>query len=247
MPLSKAINPEMMDLPKTGKLASYPKSGPKSACVDRFKLHSLPKDAQAKREGQFTAKVDFMDNKSSFGQKQESSRIKSAPSFSVGGPEGPGPDRNRFQVHSMPKETVKKLHGLETLKVGFMDAKSTVGSKTPVSNIKNKPAYTFGGGNPMGPRERFKCVLRSDCGLTRSLLFRCMMYIGMILLTRKSWRGCMATAPLRPSITLHNNLVSERIGFCRLITRCLLTQSASQVDWTRGAIVLHTIHYQRRR
>jgi hypothetical protein len=159
MPLSKAINAEMMDLPHTGKLASYPLKGPTAPCVDRFKLHSLPKDAQAKREGQFTSTVDFMPTKPSFGGTKsagESSKMASAPAFSVGDPAGPGPDRDRFKVDSLPKETVKKLHGLFSQKVDFIDHKSNFGPDNPYSQNKNLPAYSFGGGSPAKPRDRYK-------------------------------------------------------------------------------------------
>ena len=47
----------------------------------------------------------------------------------LGDPTGPNPNINRFKVHSLPKETVKKLHGLETLTVDFMNAPSYLKDK----------------------------------------------------------------------------------------------------------------------
>jgi hypothetical protein len=70
------------------------------------------------------------------------------------GPGGPREDLDRFQVNSIPKETMKKVFGIETSHIGFIKPESSFRYHKVFSDEPRQPCSTFG--DPQGPHPSYE-------------------------------------------------------------------------------------------
>ena len=118
---------------------------------DRFKVHSLPKETVKKVFGIETSHIGYMQPPSSFRPNKLVSSERNQPTGVFSGPGGPRDDLDRFKLNSIPKETMKKVFGIETSHIGYIKPDSTFKRTKMVSTEKNQPCGMFSG--PGGPRE----------------------------------------------------------------------------------------------
>ena len=107
-------------------LSGYPPDGPNSRPTDRFSMHSLPRESMKKVFGIETKHLGYVGQRSSFSPKKLVSTERNQPVGVFAGQGGPNPKLDRFQMHSIPKETMKKVFGIETKHLGFQSLKPTV-------------------------------------------------------------------------------------------------------------------------
>ena len=119
--------------------------------LDRFRVNSIPKETMKKVFGIETGHIGYIQPSSTFKRTKMVSTEKNQPCGMFSGPGGPNPDLNRFYVNSIPKETMKKVFGIETSHIGYMDQPSSFKRTKMVSTEKNQPCGMFSG--PGGPRE----------------------------------------------------------------------------------------------
>ena len=112
--------------------------------LDRFKMHSIPKGTMKKIFGQETKHIGFKEQDSTFRQHKFASSDHNQPAFHYGAPYPEGVTRDRMKVDSIPKETMKKVFGLETLKIGYAPQKSSFERHKMVSTEKNQPCFHMG-------------------------------------------------------------------------------------------------------
>eukprot|EP00937_MAST-01D_sp_MAST-1D-sp2_P002677 g2677.t1 len=133
--------------------------------VDRFKIHSIPKETMKKVHsipketmkkvfGIETAHIGYSDQPSSFRRNKLVSTELNQPCGMFAGPGGPRDDLDRFQVHSIPKETMKKVFGIETAHIGYMKPESSFRYRKMLSNEMRQPCSTFG--DPSGPSPSYE-------------------------------------------------------------------------------------------
>jgi hypothetical protein len=139
-------------------LNAYPADGPAAAGGrDRFKMDSIPKDLAKKVFGQETKQVQFFGQRSTFRQNKFASSERNQPTL-VMGTTGPTDATDRFKVDSIPKETMKKVFGLETAQLGFIEPPSGFRQNKFASSEPNQPCPVFSkkGSGPSHGYDKFK-------------------------------------------------------------------------------------------
>ena len=118
-------------------LSGYPPDGPNSRPTDRFSMHSLPRESMKKVFGIETKHLGYVGQRSSFSPKKLVSTERNQPVGVFAGQGGPNPKLDRFQMHSIPKETMKKVFGQETKHLGYKDQDSSFRSNKFLSADPN--------------------------------------------------------------------------------------------------------------
>jgi hypothetical protein len=169
------IAPKSCVLP--GKVASsdpnmpeFSIGGPKgpSDSRNRFKYDSLPKETVKKYFGVETSHLGFVDAPSFFGGKTNPLSVDpTEPRTMLGDPNGPNAGVDRFKFHSLPKETVKKLHGIFTRDVDFVDATTSFSPKTCSFSKGSKLSNPLGGATQVVDDHFWRMRVRSEQAVIR--------------------------------------------------------------------------------
>ena len=117
--------------------------------LDKYKIHSIPKETMKKVFGIETSHIGYAGQGDSFRRNKLVSTEKNQPCGMFAGPGGPNPKLDKYQLHSIPKETMKKVFGIETSHIGYMKPESSFRYKKMLSSEVRQPCSTFG--DPQGP------------------------------------------------------------------------------------------------
>jgi len=125
-------------------------SGAAPPLYDRFAVHSIPKETMKKVFGLETAHLGLGEQPSSFKPNKMVSTQRNQPcsQFAARGyKDGVGATGqgryNKFKVDSIPKETMKKVFGLETMALGLGEQPSSFEPNKMVSTQPNQPCLSF--------------------------------------------------------------------------------------------------------
>ena len=111
---------------------------------DKFKVDSIPKETMKKVFGRETMKIGYAPQDSTFKDHKSRSDDQRQPCFHMGSQYGEALTRDKYKVDSIPKETMKKIFGMETAHIGYKAPDSTFRRGKIVSTELNQPCFHMG-------------------------------------------------------------------------------------------------------